>query len=75
MEFACLREVGRAAQPILVEKPQAADRRGVILLGRAFDHIESTALFSVFYGEGRDAYVHFEVRRGFDSVNPMPYLQ
>ena len=25
--------------------------------------------------EGRDAYVHFEVRRGFDSVNPMPYLQ
>lgn len=25
--------------------------------------------------EGRDAYVHFEVRRGFDSVDPMPYLR
>lgn len=25
--------------------------------------------------DGDDAYVHFEVRRGFDSVDPMPYLQ
>ncbi len=25
--------------------------------------------------EGDDAYVHFEVRKGFDSVDPMPYLQ
>lgn len=24
---------------------------------------------------GSDAYVHFEVRKGFDSVDPMPYLQ
>lgn len=24
---------------------------------------------------GDDAYVHFEVRKGFDSVDPMPYLQ
>lgn len=24
---------------------------------------------------GNDAYVHFEVRKGFDSVDPMPYLQ
>ncbi|MEM6563683.1 MAG: LysM peptidoglycan-binding domain-containing M23 family metallopeptidase [Pseudomonadota bacterium] len=24
--------------------------------------------------DGNDAYVHFEVRKGFDSVNPMPYL-
>ncbi|MFK7743499.1 MAG: peptidoglycan DD-metalloendopeptidase family protein [Roseobacter sp.] len=24
---------------------------------------------------GSDAYVHFEVRQGFDSVDPMPYLQ
>jgi len=24
---------------------------------------------------GDDAYVHFEVREGFDSVNPMPYLE
>ncbi|GFE48525.1 peptidase M23 [Roseobacter cerasinus] len=24
---------------------------------------------------GNDAYVHFEVRNGFDSVDPMPYLQ
>ncbi|WP_299962353.1 peptidoglycan DD-metalloendopeptidase family protein [uncultured Roseobacter sp.] len=25
--------------------------------------------------DGSDAYVHFEVRQGFDSVDPMPYLQ
>lgn len=25
--------------------------------------------------DGNEAYVHFEVRRGFDSVDPMPYLQ
>jgi murein DD-endopeptidase MepM/ murein hydrolase activator NlpD len=25
--------------------------------------------------EGDDAYVHFEVRNGFDSVDPMPYLE
>ncbi len=25
--------------------------------------------------DGSDAYVHFEVRRGFDSVDPMPYLR
>lgn len=25
--------------------------------------------------DGKDAYVHFEVRRGFDSVDPMPYLR
>lgn len=25
--------------------------------------------------DGSDAYVHFEVRKGFDSVDPMPYLQ
>jgi murein DD-endopeptidase MepM/ murein hydrolase activator NlpD len=25
--------------------------------------------------EGNEAYVHFEVRRGFDSVDPMPYLR
>jgi murein DD-endopeptidase MepM/ murein hydrolase activator NlpD len=25
--------------------------------------------------DGDDAYVHFEVRKGFDSVDPMPYLQ
>lgn len=25
--------------------------------------------------EGSDAYVHFEVRNGFDSVNPMPFLE
>ena len=25
--------------------------------------------------DGNDAYVHFEVRKGFDSVDPMPYLQ
>ncbi|WP_299499137.1 LysM peptidoglycan-binding domain-containing protein [uncultured Roseobacter sp.] len=25
--------------------------------------------------EGNDAYVHFEVRKGFDSVDPMPYLR
>jgi murein DD-endopeptidase MepM/ murein hydrolase activator NlpD len=25
--------------------------------------------------EGNDAYVHFEVRKGFDSVDPAPYLQ
>ena len=24
---------------------------------------------------GNDAYVHFEVRKGFDSVDPMPYLR
>ena len=24
---------------------------------------------------GADAYVHFEVRQGFDSVDPMPYLK
>ena len=24
---------------------------------------------------GNDAYVHFEVRKGFDSVDPLPYLQ
>ncbi len=24
---------------------------------------------------GRDAYVHFEVRQGFDSVDPIPFLQ
>lgn len=24
---------------------------------------------------GNDAYVHFEVRKGFDSVDPIPYLQ
>ncbi|MDC0737411.1 peptidoglycan DD-metalloendopeptidase family protein [Cognatishimia sp. SS12] len=24
---------------------------------------------------GKDSYVHFEVRKGFDSVDPMPYLQ
>lgn len=24
---------------------------------------------------GKDAYVHFEVRKGFDSVDPIPYLQ
>ena len=24
---------------------------------------------------GDKAYVHFEVRKGFDSVDPMPYLQ
>lgn len=24
---------------------------------------------------GNDAFVHFEVRRGFDSVDPMPYLR
>ena len=24
--------------------------------------------------EGKDAYVHFEVRKGFDSVDPKPYL-
>ena len=24
---------------------------------------------------GRDAFVHFEVRRGFDSVDPLPYLR
>ncbi|MGC3936652.1 LysM peptidoglycan-binding domain-containing protein [Roseobacter sp. EG26] len=24
---------------------------------------------------GKDAYVHFEVRKGFDSVDPLPYLQ
>lgn len=24
---------------------------------------------------GDDAYVHFEVRDGFDSVDPLPYLQ
>lgn len=34
----------------------------ISLLGRALDHIESTALFSVFYGEGRDAYDTPEVR-------------
>jgi unsaturated chondroitin disaccharide hydrolase len=28
----------------------------VSLLGRALQHIESTAMFSVFYGEGRDSY-------------------
>jgi murein DD-endopeptidase MepM/ murein hydrolase activator NlpD len=25
--------------------------------------------------DGDNAYVHFEVRKGFDSVDPMPYLQ
>lgn len=25
--------------------------------------------------EGEDAYVHFEVRKGFDSVDPMPFLR
>jgi LysM repeat protein len=25
--------------------------------------------------DGSDAYVHFEVRKGFESVDPMPYLQ
>jgi murein DD-endopeptidase MepM/ murein hydrolase activator NlpD len=25
--------------------------------------------------DGNEAYVHFEVRRGFDSVDPMPYLR
>lgn len=25
--------------------------------------------------DGTDAYVHFEVRKGFDSVDPMPYLR
>jgi murein DD-endopeptidase MepM/ murein hydrolase activator NlpD len=25
--------------------------------------------------DGNDAFVHFEVRRGFDSVDPMPYLR
>lgn len=25
--------------------------------------------------DGSEAYVHFEVRNGFDSVNPMPYLE
>jgi len=24
--------------------------------------------------DGDDAYVHFEVRQGFDSVDPTPYL-
>jgi len=24
---------------------------------------------------GNDSYVHFEVRKGFDSVDPTPYLQ
>ena len=24
---------------------------------------------------GDNAYVHFEVRNGFDSVNPVPYLE
>jgi murein DD-endopeptidase MepM/ murein hydrolase activator NlpD len=24
---------------------------------------------------GKDAYVHFEVRDGFDSIDPMPYLE
>ena len=24
---------------------------------------------------GNDAYVHFEVRNGFDSVDPLPYLR
>lgn len=28
--------------------------KAISLLGRALDHIESTALYSVFYGEGRD---------------------
>jgi hypothetical protein len=30
--------------------------KAISLLGRALDHIESTALFNVFYGEGRDSY-------------------
>lgn len=34
----------------------------ISLLGRALDHIESTALFSVFYGEGRDSYDTPDVR-------------
>ena len=25
--------------------------------------------------DGNDAFVHFEVRKGFDSVDPTPYLQ
>ena len=25
--------------------------------------------------QGDNAYVHFEVRNGFDSVDPMPYLE
>lgn len=25
--------------------------------------------------DGDEAYVHFEVRKGFDSVDPMPYLR
>ncbi|MCA8976136.1 MAG: glycoside hydrolase family 88 protein [Planctomycetes bacterium] len=36
--------------------------RPISLLGRALQHIESTALFSVFYGEGRDAYDTADVR-------------
>ncbi len=34
----------------------------ISLLGRALEHIESTARYSVFYGEGRDAYDTPEVR-------------
>ncbi len=30
--------------------------KAISLLGRALDHIESTSLFNVFYGEGRDSY-------------------
>ena len=36
--------------------------RPVSLLDRALQHIESTALYSVFYGEGRDSYDRPEVR-------------
>lgn len=41
---------------LLGHRLMAENDRAINLLGRAFDHIQATARFSVFYGEGRDSY-------------------
>jgi unsaturated chondroitin disaccharide hydrolase len=52
-----LMEAHRLGHVLMAEGDQP-----VSLLDRALQHIESTALYSVFYGEGRDSYDTPEVR-------------